>query len=192
MQNIVILKYNVLLQTPMEDKFAIIVNSLTYILSKFNGNTTGVHKLFKILYFAEQKHLSLYGRDITGDEYHAFQYGPVPTNAYNIVKASRQENVEDLLLNVFSKHFKSRGRNVTALKEIDFDWLSNSEIRCLDESIAENMNLTFDALTTKSHDSAWDEAYPVMYSKNIAQAGGANEDIIEYIVSKEELRNISF
>ena len=51
-----------------------------------------MHKLCKILYFADQRHLSLYGRSITGDTYIAMQYGPVPSNVDDILKAVRGDS----------------------------------------------------------------------------------------------------
>ncbi|MGE5944072.1 MAG: Panacea domain-containing protein [Flavobacteriales bacterium] len=177
----------------MREHFEIIVNSLVYILNKFDNRTIDVHKLFKIFYFAEQKHLSKYGKNITTDTFQALPYGPVPTDAYNIIKASRTEGkVENEWLQEFSKCFATKGYNVTSLIDVDLDWLSKSEIKCLDEAVEENKNLSFIRLTKKSHDSAWDKAFPVMETKDIAEAGGANEAMLNYISSKEELRHIKF
>lgn len=51
------------------------ISSILYALKQLGGRTD-MHKLCKILYFADQRHLSLYGRSITGDRYIAMQYGP--------------------------------------------------------------------------------------------------------------------
>ncbi len=60
-----------------------------------------LHKICKILYYADQSHLSRYGRSITGDTYIAMEYGPVPSNIEDIFKALRGDSyfsgcVEDL------------------------------------------------------------------------------------------------
>lgn len=56
-------------------------------------NTLGkaqFHELFKILYFADQEHIKIYGRPITGDKYIAMKYGPVPSFLYDILKDINQ------------------------------------------------------------------------------------------------------
>lgn len=67
------------------------VNALLFVLSELGGKSD-MHKLCKILYFADQRHLSLYGRSITGDTYIAMQYGPVPSNVDDILKAVRGDS----------------------------------------------------------------------------------------------------
>ena len=46
---------------------------LTYVSSKLGK--VDFHRLFKILYFADEKHLALYGFPIVGDEYIAMKNG---------------------------------------------------------------------------------------------------------------------
>ena len=67
------------------------INSLLYALQKLGGRTD-MHKLCKILYFADQRHLSQYGRSITGDTYIAMQFGPVPSCVDDILKALRGDS----------------------------------------------------------------------------------------------------
>lgn len=59
---------------------------------------TDFHKIFKILYFADQAHLSEYGRPISGDVYIAMKDGPVPTKIYDIFKAVRGDSFKAELL----------------------------------------------------------------------------------------------
>ena len=65
------------------------VNAILYALAVLDKKMD-MHKLCKILYFADQKHLSLYGRSITGDTYIAMEYGPVPSNVDDILKEYKQ------------------------------------------------------------------------------------------------------
>jgi uncharacterized phage-associated protein len=54
--------------------------SIAVILFILNAlEHSDIHKLCKIIYFADQKHLARYGRPITGDWYVAMKDGPVPT-----------------------------------------------------------------------------------------------------------------
>ncbi len=175
----------------MKDNISIIINSLLYILNKFKDKTTGSHQLFKILYFAEQKHLSRFGKPITNDNYIAMEYGPVPSIALDIIKCNKK-GFDHKELNEAANLISTKGYYVTAIQEADVDWLSISERKCLDESVEENIKLSFGQLTDKSHDSAWNKADHSMDLLEIAKAGGANKDLLNYISSKDELKNIVF
>lgn len=71
------------------------------------------------------------------------------------------------------------------------DELSASEILLLNESIEENKNVDFISLSNKSHDSAWTKAIngdKAIYDIDIATAGGASEDMINYIREINEVK----
>lgn len=176
----------------MKDNIAIIINSLLYILNKIETKTTDTHQLFKILYFAERKHLSKFGKPITDDSYVAMKFGPVPSNGFNIINSCKGEEFLDESIKEAAKLIKTEGYKVTAIQEADLEWLSISEKNCLDESFVENIGLNFTQLTDKSHDLAWDNAIHYMDKIEIAKAGGANEAILKYISSKDELKSIRF
>ncbi len=58
------------------------INSMLFVLNQLGAEKSDAHKVFKILYFADQKHLVNYGRPITGDTYVKMQYGPVSCVVY--------------------------------------------------------------------------------------------------------------
>jgi len=68
------------------------VHATLLVLNELGG-TTDFHKVFKILYFADQKHLARYGRPVTGDSYVAMKNGPVPSNIYDIFKAIKSDSI---------------------------------------------------------------------------------------------------
>lgn len=171
------------------------INSALYILRALGG-TTDYHKLFKILYFADQKHLVRYGTPFSGDIYVAMKHGPVPTYTYDIIKW-----VRDMPTGVGRKYemfFSTTASadnipTVSALSAPDTDVLSSSNIECLEESIHENRNLDFGTLTRKSHGSAWEaakEQTDEMEFVNIASDGGADPEMLEYIELNLENKNI--
>jgi len=130
------------------------VNSLLFVVHKLIK--ADKHKTYKILYFADQKHLVKYGRPIMGDTYFKLEFGPVPSFVKNIV----DENIHGLeeVVAVYHQYY------IKALKEPDLDLLSESDIECLNEAIIENKDLDFDALTKKSHDYAYENAsWPLDY-----------------------------
>ena len=161
-----------------------VVNALTKV---------DFHKLSKILYFAERKHLARYGRTITGDWYVAMKNGPVPSNIYDYLKIVKGETgFRDEYL---KKCLEIEGPyNIKAKQEADLDEFSESDLECLNESIEENKNLSFVELTYKSHDKAWKNAPQDdrIDFIDIAKAEGADKVMIDYIENLVENRNLTF
>lgn len=159
---------------------------MLYVLNKAN-KSLDFHKLFKIMYFADQKHLSKYGRKITEDDYVKMANGPVPSASYDVLNAVKKN-----INSNFNKYFKIIGRyEVEALCTYDEDELSITDMQCLDESISENIGLTFSQLTDKSHDKAWENATFSLNDYLIAREGGASEDMINYMKHMDKIRRTS-
>ncbi len=185
------LKYEIM---NLSDKVSVTVHSLLYILDKIEGGAD-FHKVFKILYFAERKHLSRYGSLITENEYVAMNNGPVPSMAYDILKSLRGSGLMVKYRDSFSPYFELTGEyHVKAKVKADLDEFSKSELLCLDESIEENLSKSFLTLTDESHDYAWSSANRncEMSVFKIAKSGGANHEMIGYIKDTMELNSLSF
>ena len=166
-----------------------------YVLQKTGG--IDYYHLFKILYFAELKHLTKWGTRITSDKFHALEYGPVPTCLYDVVKKKDIPGTE--LRKLFLDNIEFAGDDAPYVllpkKLADINYLSKSEREALDKSIKENAHLTFEQLKDKSHDSAWSEAYRpgkgshVISSISMAKASGADEATLEYLQEQIDLEN---
>jgi uncharacterized phage-associated protein len=171
------------------------IESIKVVLSNLNGEC-GFHKLFKILYFAEQKHLAKYGRPIFSDTYVAMKNGPVPSSVYDILKIVKGESRYAMpeLIDFFGKFFSIRDHHHVHIedKSIDLDLFSESEIECLVESINENRFLGFQTLSDKSHDFAWKNAEPneKILVLDMAKAGGANDELLKFIAINIENENL--
>ena len=158
------------------------IESSLYIISKVKG--CDIHKLFKILYFAEQDHLKTFGRPITGDIYIAMQNGPVPGFMYDAVKFVRGDKsyikIDEDLNNTFEVVER---KFIGAKRAANLDYLSSSDIESIDKSICENAHLSFEALTEKSHDDAWHSAADNndMNIFEIATSAGADTNMLKYI-----------
>jgi uncharacterized phage-associated protein len=144
--------------------------------------TVTFHKAFKILYFAELKHLSRYGSYLFGDWYAAMPDGPVPSRTYDILKALRSElpfpvdvAEEASILRIKNNHF------IQPVGEVDYDLFSDSEVECIDESIQENKDLTYGQLKEKSHGPAWSKAGHSISYLDMAAEAGVNEAMLKYI-----------
>lgn len=172
-----------------------LIQVVLYVLQK-TGGIDFCH-LFKILYFAELKHLAKWGARITSDSFHALEYGPVPTCLYDVVKGQRVPSTD--LLELFSNdvRFAEKDAPNVLLPQVepDMNYISKSEIEALDASIEENAHLTFSQLKNKSHDSAWYEAYHRVNGSNVislvsmAKVSGADDATLEYIQEQIELEN---
>lgn len=169
---------------------------LTELVLFILGKTGGVdfYHAFKILYFAEMKHLAKWGSGIVPDEFCALKYGPVPTQLYDAVKELDRPRMT--LSKELSEVIQFAGEDAPNVllpkREANLKFLSKSEIEALEQSIEENKSLTFGQLMRKSHDEAWDEANRRVNGTNIispismAKVLHADNAMLEYI--EEQMR----
>lgn len=172
------------------------LQAILYILNSLGGKSD-MHKICKILYFADQLHLSTYSRSITGDVYIAMQFGPVPSKIDDIFKAVRGDSY--FSDSDFAKELKSNFHFINkyvvcADKPADMDYLSESDVECLDISIAKCKDKSFDALTELSHGLAWQNTQRdrAMSVKDILREAGDAEGYVEYIEKKLESESYNF
>ena len=150
-----------------------------------------MHRISKILYFADRKHLVRYGRPILGDHFVAMKDGPVPSKTYDLMKAIKGEspfcNAEN-----FKASFEVKGFMVHPKQAADMDEFSESDIECINESLQENQDLTFGQLRDKSHDWAYNKASENNRISFIAmtKAEGIDADMISYIESVAENQHL--
>lgn len=161
------------------------INSLLYSL-KMLGGKSDMHKLCKILYFADQRHLSEYGRSITGDTYIAMQYGPVPSCVDDILKALRGDSFFSSVPEIEQLKQCMAFENkfiVRAICEPDMDELSLSDVECLDYAISLCKDKSFQQLTDFSHGLAWNNTNRdrEISVKDILREVGDEEAYVEYI-----------
>lgn len=140
------------------------------------------HKIFKILYFADQKHMARYGYPIVGDYYIAMEHGPVPSGIYDILKVVRGDSIFPDSGN-YGRYFKAKSRFLHPKVAADMDAIAESELECLRESLEENQFLSFIELKTKSHDRAYRCAVKndQISFREMARMGGADENMVAYI-----------
>ncbi len=165
------------------------LNAVLYIMQQMGG-TVDIHKIFKTLFFADQEHLSKYGRTITGDVYIAMNYGPVPSKTDDIFKAVRGDSFFPAgeLKDYF--HFTNKYMVVND-RTPDLDYLSKSDIICLDNAIEKCKDLTFAQLTSLSHGLAWQNTAKdrAMSFSDILREKGDTEEYINYISNKLKLES---
>lgn len=172
------------------------LHAVLYVLMQFGGKCD-LHKISKILYFADQKHLSRYGRSITGDRYIAMQYGPVPSMVNDMFKAVRGDSYfsDTESSRELAGHFSFVNKFlVKGLHDADLDYLSESDIECLDEAIVECRDKNFSELTQMSHGLAWSNTQEnrMMSYKDILRELGDDEQYADYIQDKLKLESNCF
>lgn len=169
-----------------EDK---LINIVLYILNK--TGELQYYQLFKIMYFAERKHVADSGFRFIPDRFVRLPYGPVPEVLYQTIKAHKEgeRGEADRLWEGVRMGSEDANFALAATRPANTDYLSPYSRELLDESIDENLGLSFGQLKWKSHDSAWNagEIASTITTEEIAQAGGANEDLINCIKDTEAI-----
>lgn len=158
------------------------VNAILYVAHKLERSD--IHKICKILYFADQKSLSECGRSITGDTYIAMNYGPVPSYIEDIFKAVRHQSYFSQYAKEFEGVFSFQNDYILkAEREPDMQHLSKSDVECLDYAIAKCKDLDFAQLTLLSHGYAWSSTAkdrPIAV-EDILKEAGDTDDYINYV-----------
>jgi uncharacterized phage-associated protein len=166
------------------------IESVLYILELLENKVQPtIHSVFKVLYFADQKHLEKYGRFICGNSYSAMKHGPVPSEIYDLVKLVRGDlspifhpapEISEQVLHAFKivdKH------NIKKLREPNTDFLSASDMECLNYSATEYGSLSFEELTNLSHDQAWESAdeNDIIDVEDIIKTFDNSEELLEHL-----------
>lgn len=161
------------------------LHNALYVINRFGG-ICDRHKLCKILYFADKKHLLKWGDTLTDGNYNAYQFGPVPTLTYELIKALDMNGSLIGFKEDVEQYFIKNGKNtLKAVKKSDKEDLSEAAIECIDEAVTEFGNLSFDDITEKSHDIAWEKArassHYRMHPIEIAKAAGTPKEMLNLI-----------
>jgi uncharacterized phage-associated protein len=142
--------------------------------------------IMKVLYFADKYHLQEYGRLITGDKYIAMKDGPVPSGAYEIVKDVRGDGIVELSANTKQALRVEKRIFVKPQRDPILDYLSESDIECLDRAISEYANMPREELLEIAHDEQpYKEAQADndITLKSIVQSLPNSADVLAYMTS---------
>jgi len=116
--------------------------------------------LVKVLYFAEKRHLCLYGRPVLGDTYIKMPHGPVGSVAYDLLKehsyfvAPESAQVVEEALEI--KWIQGVPLVTATGREFKLDLFSQTDIECLAHSLAEYGSMPWRELEEIVHrEPAW-------------------------------------
>ena len=176
-----------------------------YILQQMGVAIDYIH-LFKVMYFAQEEHLALYGVPIMYDTFVARKHGPVATLTYKVLRVAEGKVIEvtddlkafasDLTLS------QSDGHQVISLAsdvKADMDELSRSNIRILDKWITHCKEIESFDLSELSHDNAWlkakrqaektgEDTKISLY--DMAASGGASKDMLQVVKERQINRRV--
>lgn len=149
-------------QVEMKPNLDRILAALYFVMTeaKRRGRNVTQYDLVKTLFLADRAHLNEWGRPVTYDNYCAMFHGPVPSLAYDLLKGN-EKALRDYHLHSLpwksvphvnsTKHFFS---TEGALNPKDF--LSESDIEALENSLGVVKSLGFDQTRRLTHE---DPAY---------------------------------
>ena len=157
------------------------IEAIIYVAKRYK--TPEVYAICKLLYLADKVSLENYGRFIFSESYCAMEQGAVPSSAYNLLKLARLQNVGGIEVN---------GNDVAVSRDTNFDYLSASDIECLNQTIKKFNALTGKALYDAAHDNAWkvnwerrdDRGSVHVPINDIARELKDSDNLIEYISNR--------
>ncbi|MDE3091925.1 MAG: SocA family protein, partial [Chloroflexota bacterium] len=128
--------------------------------------------------------LEKYGRFIFGESYSAMKAGPVPSNAYDLIKSARETK---------EFGFAVKDDKIVPLRKAKLDRLSESDIECLNQIVALYGNVPNWKRIEDSHDAAYHAAWDSrgdkksvpMQLEQIIDLFDDADDLKEYVFNRD-------
>jgi uncharacterized phage-associated protein len=136
------------------------IEAIVYLASKKPGMTQ--YYFMKMMFFADKLHLNKYARPIIGDRYIKMEFGPVPSFVLDVIHKNGDRLTHDVYMKVTdSLKFEPDGARIKTypMRKPNLDYLSESDIECLDAAFDKCKDMKFAQLVKETHDEpAWKEA----------------------------------
>lgn len=127
-----------------------IIQALTYMASKQPNGVIDTMKAYKLLWLADRYHLRHYTRTVTGDDYYALPYGPVPSDAKNLVDG--HPTIKATEAGMFGNYMEViPSHQLRAKRQADLDVFSQTDIDAMDIILANYGNKSAVELSRLSH-----------------------------------------
>jgi len=152
------------------------IEAILYLASRVvNADIYGICKL---LYLTDKTSLEKYGRFVFGETYVAMKEGATPSGAYDLLKRA---------IRTPSSEIKIEGNNVIPLREPNLDYLSKSDMKCLDGIVSIYGDKPNWYRAEDAHDEAWRENWVKRGARKRAII--PVEDIAELLADSDDLIN---
>lgn len=157
------------------------IESILYLSSKVSH--PDIYDICKLLYIVDKASLEKYGRFVYGETYVAMRAGTTPSDAYDLLKDARKKSIDGV---------RVEGNRVIPERDADLDYLSESDIECLDQTISEFGEVPYDVRKREAHDSAYEKAWGARGRKgsvsipieSIAGLFANADDLIDYLSNR--------
>lgn len=171
---------------------------LLYILNKWNGTQPcDVYHIVKTVFYAQKYHMAKYMCPLYHDKIIALPYGPAPSAMYDSLKMARgEERVKGFHqgdgLEAVSAPVSFNNEIFSSIEKPDMDYLSPSQLDCLDKALNEVGQMDFNEILNTTHQEEWRRAFNDPNSKEmnpiaIAREAGADDAALEYLKNNIEL-----
>jgi len=154
------------------------IESIIYLAKRISEPE--LYDICKLLYVVDKLSLERYGRFVSGESYAALKEGATPSNTYNLLKSIDDNPIEGI---------KMRGTRIIALREANMDYLSESDVECLNRIIDEYGNAPYWVRGAIAHDKAWKDNWNQRGEKDsapiplesIAELLKDSDDLLDYL-----------
>jgi hypothetical protein len=162
-------------------------------LLKLCGGNKDKYLLLKMIYLADRAALEKWSFPITGDEPYSMEYGPVPSNIYDLTKGGIRHGCE------WAKVIETLKRETLVLKsDPGTDELSEDEMALLRETFDKYKDFTFSNMKAYCHTlQEYDEGVgkgskPISISTMFKTLGRPEQvsDIADSILEAEKLKAV--
>lgn len=168
-----------------------LIQVVNYLLKKYDYSLNYT-KLIKLLYLADRECIKQSGWNITSDSYKNFQYGPVLTNLYTLIKG-KHDNLR--FQSKWDSCFLTDSNTLKAKTQIIPEGeLSDFEKEILDDIDSQYHSLSYSKMIDIVHDKKicpeWSApiGYPTELTKqDIMRAIGFDETTINYFLQEEDI-----
>lgn len=128
-----------------------LIQALNYIANSQQGKSVGFMKAYKLLWLIDRYSLRHYARTVSGDQYFAMKFGPVPTDAKHILEGipTNMEMLDSELEQYIS--INEERHIYKSIKAPEMGVFSVSDIKAMDLILQKYGSMRSTDLSTMSH-----------------------------------------
>ncbi|MBI1931577.1 MAG: SocA family protein [Ignavibacteriales bacterium] len=127
------------------------IEAILYIAQQ----TSDLYKILKAIYWADKFHIDEYQRFIFGERYARLPHGVTPSDSYDILKGIRGDGNPEYD-EYYGNDIEIKDKIVTAKRNPEVNYLSKSDIECLDKAIDKVLSKSFSENKKNAHDKTYD------------------------------------
>lgn len=174
-----------------------LINSIIYFLN--NTKNCGKTKLFKLLYYLDFMHFRETGRAVTGLDYYAWDYGPVPKTLYDEINNPTPDLKENVFIPTKADKNDKSFVELKAKKKFDNKYFTKRELRILKNVAFIFRDVKAEEIMEASHlpNHPWDRTIKTKGEKakieytlalDSTDSSLSLDEVLERIKDKEEIK----